>query len=86
MKNTKKEMLKYFLGKFADFELKDAGINNNNFIYNGYEVLENGKLIGKIGVGFGRDVFATGSERIVRYGKTFARRNQMTFDRNEMFR
>lgn len=86
MKNTKKEMLKDFLRKFADFELKDVVINNNNFIYNGYEVSENGKALGKIGVGFGRDVFATGSERIVRYGKSFARRNQMTFDRNEMFR
>ena len=86
MINIKKEMLKDFLGKFADFELKDVVINNNNFIYNGYEVSENGKLIGKIGVGFGRDIFATGSERIVRYGKTFARRNQMTFDRNELFR
>lgn len=86
MKNTKKEMLKDFLGKFTSLELKDVVITNNNFVYNGYEVSENGKVLGKIGVGFGRDVFAIGSERIVRYGKTFARRNQMTFDRNEMFR
>ena len=85
MKNTKKEMLKDFLGKFTSLELKDAIINSNNFIYNGFEVYENGKVLGKIGVGFGRDVFATGSERIIRYGKTFARRNQMTFNRNELF-
>ena len=85
MKNAKKEMLKDFLGKFTSLELKDAIINNNNFIYNGFEVCENGKVLGKIGVGFGRDVFATGSERIIRYGKTFARRNQMTFDKNELF-
>ena len=85
MKNAKKEMLKDFLGKFTSLELKDAIINNNNFIYNGFEVYESGKVLGKIGVGFGRDVFATGSERIIRYGKTFARRNQMTFDKNELF-
>ena len=86
MKNTKKEILKEFLAKYAYFEVKDVIINNNKFIYNLYELTKNGKLIGKIGVGFGRDVFATGSERIVRYGKTFARRNQMTFNRNELFR
>ena len=86
MKNTKKEMLKDFMVIFTNLELKDAIINNNNFIYNGFEVYENGMFIGKIGVGFGRDVFAAGSERIIRYGKTFARRNQMTFDRKELFR